>query len=155
MLSLVMVGGTENHDKLDIVELIDVNLDCTIQPIPMRASGLSSVNGMVCGGAVTIGSKTIYNSKCWQLNPNGTWSTVKPMSEGKNQFTLNMVGKEIFAIGGYDAYGISFTVEKFSGGSLGNWTKLTKAPFAIRKHCTVLIDNFTLFVIGGENLKVR
>ena len=97
-LPVVIAAGhdTGNHE-LDIVELVDNNTNCKVDPFPTRLAKAVGINGMVCGGE---DYDLNILSSCWQLNPSGTWTAGEDMLERRMLFTLSKVQDEIIAIGG-------------------------------------------------------
>ena len=118
-----------------------------MDPFPVQVSGSEGINKMVCGG---VDVEKNYLDKCWHLQRDGTWSIGEPMTEKKRSFTLSMVGKEIFAVGGQNNERSLATVEKYSVEEPGGWLQIKNAPRKIFNHCTVVIDDNVLFVIGGQ-----
>lgn len=152
-----MAGGSNAGFMLGMlshVELIDLKISCKLDPLPISLSHLNGINGIVCGGwsYTSPEASYTYNSKCWIINPNGTWTDFNRMSTGKSDFTMNIVGDEIFSIGGETLYSGTYgtaIVEKVSAKVRGNWSKLKDAPIKIKRHCAVNVNSYEIFVIGG------
>ena len=141
MLSVIIAGGLDSNflSNIDLVELVDAKMKCKIDPLPLKLSGAQGVDGMICGGRERkIDSYTYderFNSKCWSLNPNGTWTEVKPMNESRAHFALIRIANEVFAIGGISENKIPLaTVEKCSIKKGCKWSRVKDAPRHIHGH---------------------
>ena len=133
---------------LDIVEVVDNNTNCKVNDLSTQLSGASGINGMICGGHD-------YNfnvlSSCWNLNPNGTWSSGEDMIEPKTLFTLNKVEDEIIAIGGQTTSSVLLRrIDRLILINDEGWSRMKDAPIYINRHCTVMLNASYLMIIGGS-----
>ena len=149
---VIAAGHDMGSSKLDIVELVDNNTNCKVDPFPTRLARAVGINGMVCGG---VDYDLNILSSCWHLNPSGTWTAGEDMLERRMLFTLSKVQDEIIAIGGKktDVVGTSYislrSVEKYSMRKDEGWSRMKDAPTALIWHCTVVLNTSYLLVTGG------
>ena len=148
-LPVVITAGYDiGSNKLDIVELVDNNTNCKVEPFPTRLARAVGINGMVCGGE---DYDLNVLSSCWQLNPSGTWTSGENMLERRTRFTLSKVQDEIIAIGGQTTNYIGLrSVEKYSLRKDEGWSRMKDAPTTIARHCTVMLNTSYLMAIGGS-----
>ena len=146
---VVIAGGTISTNIVDIVEVVDSNTNCEVDRIPTQLSGASGINGMLCGGED-------YNfnilSSCWNLNPNGTWTSGENMMEPKKRFSLNKVEDEIIAIGGRTSNIALRSIERLLLTKDEGWSRMKDAPIKIYRHCTVMLNASYLMIIGGYQI---
>ena len=150
-LPVVIAAGQDTGTSLlDIVELVDNNTNCKVDPFPTRLAKAVGINGLVCGGEdYDININTL--SSCWYLNPSGTWTAGEDMLERRRLFTLSKVQDEIIAIGGRTTSNeVLRSVEKYSLRKDEGWSRMKDAPTSIYRHCTVMLNTSYLMVIGGQ-----
>ena len=161
---IVIAGGRIYYDSNGEykVEVFDDIVSCFVDPLPIRLSSAAGDNGVICGGSESFESKG-YNpyhkatNKCWQLQPDGKWKSIKNMFYSRKEFTLTAVGDELFAIGGvFFSHAKAFSkrereVEKYTiKGNDSSWSVMSFTPRAIWAHCTATLNSSHLMVIGGE-----
>ena len=145
---VVIAGGRDiGHNLVDIVEIVDNNTNCKVDPFPARLTGAVGVNGMICGGQS-------YNfdvlSSCWHLNPSGAWASGEDMLERRYWFSLTKVEDEVTAIGGIATSGLSLkSTEKYALRNDVGLSRIQYAPKFINRHCTVMLNTSYLMIIGG------
>ena len=151
---VVIVGGLNTgSNEVDIVEVVDSNTNCEVDGISTQLSGASGINGMMCGG-----EDYNYNilSSCWNLNPNGTWTSGEDMLEPRTYFSLNKVEDEIIAIGGRTSNIALRSIERLLLTKDEGWSRMNDAPIAIERHCTLMLNASYLMIIGGyQNAQVN
>ena len=153
-LPVVIAAGQDTGTSvLDIVELVDNNTNCKVDPFPTRLSLAVGINGMVCGG---VDYELNVLSSCWNLNPSGTWTAGEDMLERRMLFTLSKVQDEIIAIGGRTTSYMGLrSVEKYSLRKDEGWSRMNDGPTIIGRHCTVMLNTSYLMVIGGSQKQVN
>ena len=146
---VVIVGGLNTgSNEVDIVEVVDSNTNCKVDGISTQLSAATGINGMICGG-----EDYNYNilSSCWNLNPNGTWTSGKDMTEPKKWFSLNKVEDGIIAIGGQTTSNVPLrSIETLLLTNDEGWSRMKDAPITITRHCTVMLNTSYLMIIGGS-----
>ena len=141
-----VIGG--NNQVVDMVEVVDSNTNCEVDGISTQLSGASGINGIMCGG-----QDYNYNilSSCWNLNPNGTWTSGEDMMEPKKHFSLNKVEDEIIAIGGKTTSIVNLrSIERLLLTNDEGWSRMKDAPLEIDSHCTLMLNTSYLMIIGGD-----
>ena len=138
-------------EGLVTVEVVDNNINCDVQPIPMELYGSAAIDEMICGGE-TIGFNIL--SSCWHLNPNGTWTAGKNMLERRLHLTLSKVEDKIIAIGGVTTNHVGQiialkSIEQYSLVENDGWLRMKYSPVKIYGHCTVMLNTSHLMVLGG------
>ena len=150
---VIAAGQDTGTNMLDIVELVDNNTNCKVDPFPTRLANAVGINGLVCGGEDYDGN---ILSSCWQLNPSGTWTSGEDMLERRRLFTLSKVQDEIIAIGGRTTSNVVLrSVEKYSLRKDEGWARMKDAPTIIDSHCTVMVNTSYLMAIGGNQNQVN
>ena len=148
------------------------NTTCQIQDLAKATYGHSGVNtklGIVyCGGllhqnhfdqnwfdcidcADCMGC--IYQNDCYRLSAeNEGWVPFKSLKYSRSIFTMNEINDNLIAIGGL---GSATSLEHINLETGTEW-KQKQFNFSIDRHCSVVVDEKTILMIGGElNFGVR
>lgn len=100
---------------------------------------------LYCGG---WGTGSIIRNICWSYDGN-MWINNSNMTNARSQFTLNRVGDQVFAVGGWKPNGPRLSsVETYDGIS---WSSYRPGlPETRNAHCAAVLENTgELFVIAG------
>ena len=153
---VVIAGGLNwtGEYPLDIVEVVDSNTNCGVDRIPTQLRSTPGINGMMCGGR---DNNDNILSSCWNLYPNGTWTSGNDMLEPRIYFSLNKVEDEIIAIGGETTSKVPLrSIERLLLTNDEGWSRMKDAPIYITSHCTVMVNASYLMIIGGQqNVRVN
>ena len=152
---VVIAGGLDaGGNVIEIAEVLDNNTNCKVDPFPIKIFSATGINGMICGGR---DYENNLLSSCWNLNPNGTWTSGQDMLKKRYFFSMTAVKKEVILIGGVTINYIALKqVEKYSLGKQGRWSKMNDAPKTIDRHCTTMLNTSFLIVLGGsQNAQVN
>ena len=152
---VVIAGGLDaGGNVIEIAEVLDNNTSCKVDPFSTKIFRATGINGMICGGQ---DYERNLLSSCWNLNPNGTWTSGHDMFKKRSDFSMTEIKKEVILIGGRTTNYVGLKqVEKYSLGKQGRWSKMNDAPKTINRHCTTMLNTSFLIVLGGsQNAQVN
>ena len=136
------IGGFAEDWRLSSVEVTPIEEDnpalCYIPDVPKTVENHKTVYSS--GGSITCD----YRNGCYRLTKNLTWISF-PSFKTNVDFSMNEINNTLFVIGS-DGYNGSLLYINLENGT--EWTR-KYLPFRIWGHCSVVINNAEIMVIGG------
>jgi len=158
---LVGTGKTLNvtTDDIEVIDLESSSTTCTNLPafpsqIRGGIGGLQGEEPLICGGFDSgLGN---YTNKCYLLR-NGSWIQTYPLSESKAFMAISpspfINESNLFFLSGGTNQVLLGTSEVLT---TNGWEVVhPDLPVMLDAHCMVLLNETTIFVIGGNNLETR
>ena len=144
---MITLGGYSSR-YLETVEVTDLgpknNSVCQIANLPESVYSHSMTytkNGLlVCGGYTDQ-----LSNKCHILASNGSWVPFTNLIQPRSLFSMTKINQQLVIIGGLSAEN---SIEYINIAQGSKWAKKT-LDFDVYYHCSVVINNSTIMVIGG------
>ena len=154
---IIVTTGYGSSRELNNTELIDINGDCiaSLPDYPMKIDGATGVyiDGkiIICGGGYPV------TNKCYQLRKGGKEFELIYTMKQKRFFAKSIVTQQKMLLsGGHNGNSYIGTGE-FINPQISNTSEPSfniQLPEAVHFHAIVKINQTTLFLIGGETIKM-
>ena len=106
-----------------------------------------------CGGFLYTNQTQPYSTKCHRLLPNRTWVFFPPLNKARISFSMNEVNKRLISIGGRFTHpytdAAAKSLEYIDFEKEKNWKSIS-LNFSIYNHCSLMFDNQTILITGGN-----
>ena len=146
----MIVGGYGFAGSLKDVETITITdgegvtkSTCQVAGYPKKiawhAGTLSSNNILVCGGYPKTNDCNTYNHQSKQ------WEATTKMTSKRSGHSMVTIDDKTYAIAGYDSNFLN-SAEVLS--NVG-WSSIANLPISMGLHCSVALNNNTIFTTGG------